>query len=141
MKPYNGTTNPEEHVAQYMERMEIIPIPTHFKEACLCKDFGLTLTGKAMKWLINIPHYSITLFAYLVIIFNNQFSCRRTFEQITSDLYRVVQDPNKSPRDFVKRFDKEALSIPNVSMETTIEGFKIGLKKDSPFYEDLVMTP
>ena len=26
-------------------------------------------------------------------------------------------------------------------MATAFEAFKIGLKKDSPFYEDLVMTP
>lgn len=31
MKPYNGTSDPEEHVAQYRERMEIIPIPLHLK--------------------------------------------------------------------------------------------------------------
>ena len=35
MKPYDGTTDPEEHVAQYRERMKIIPIPTHLKEVCL----------------------------------------------------------------------------------------------------------
>ena len=44
-------------------------------------------------------------------------------------------------RDFVNRFGKEALSIPNISMATAVEAFKMGLRKDSPFYEDLVMTP
>ncbi|KAK9050700.1 hypothetical protein SSX86_030330 [Deinandra increscens subsp. villosa] len=39
MKLYDGTTDPEEHVAHYRERMEINPIPVEIKEACLCKGF------------------------------------------------------------------------------------------------------
>ncbi|KAJ0840874.1 hypothetical protein HanPSC8_Chr14g0623981 [Helianthus annuus] len=53
MKLYDGTTDPEEHIAQYRERMEINPIPERLKEACLCKGFGSTLTGSALKWLLR----------------------------------------------------------------------------------------
>ncbi|KAJ0864658.1 hypothetical protein HanPSC8_Chr12g0544491 [Helianthus annuus] len=53
MKLYDGTTDPEEHIAQYRERMEINPIPEKLKEACLCKGFGSTLTGSALKWLLK----------------------------------------------------------------------------------------
>ena len=141
MKLYDGTTDPEEHIAQYWERMEIIPIPTHLKEACLCKGFGSTLIGSALKWLLSVTPYSITSFSHLVNLFNNQFSCSRTFEKITSDLYRVVQDPKESLRTYVSRFGKETLEIPNLDMATAVEAFKMGLKKDSLFYEDLVMTP
>ena len=55
MKLYDGTTDPEEHIAQYRERMEINPIPAGLKEACLCNGFGSTLTGSALKWLLNVP--------------------------------------------------------------------------------------
>ena len=79
MKLYDGTTDPEEHIAQYRERMEINPIPQDLKEACLCKGFGSTLIGSALKWLLNVPPYSITSFAHLVNLFNSQFSCRRSF--------------------------------------------------------------
>ncbi|KAL7607638.1 hypothetical protein Lser_V15G16767 [Lactuca serriola] len=117
--------------------MEVIPILVHLKEAFLCKGFGSTLTGSTLKWMLNVPPYSIISFAHLVNIFNNQLSCGRTFEKITSDLYRVVQDP----RDFFNRFGREALSIPNIDMATDVEAFQMGLRKDSPFYEDLVVTP
>ena len=43
--------------------------------------------------------------------------------------------------NFVNMFGREALSIPNIDMETTVEAFKMGLKVHSPFYEDLVRTP
>ncbi|XP_023742597.2 uncharacterized protein LOC111890744 [Lactuca sativa] len=140
MQPYDGTTDPKEHVTQCRERIEIIPILVHLKEACLCKGFGSTFTGSALKWLLKVPPYFITSFSHLVNIFNNQFSCSRTFEKITSDLYRVVQDPNERLRDFVNRFGREALSIPSIDIVTAVDAFNMGLKKDSSFYEDLLMT-
>ncbi|KAJ0734063.1 putative retrotransposon gag domain, aspartic peptidase domain superfamily [Helianthus annuus] len=141
MKLYDGTTDPEEHIAQYRERMEINPIPEKLKEACLCKGFGSTLTGSALKWLLSLPPYSITSFANLVNLFNNQFSCSRKFERLTSDLYRVTQGHNESLRDYITKFSKESLDIPNLDMATAVEAFKMGLLKDSLFYNDLVMTP
>jgi hypothetical protein len=79
MKLYDGSTDPEEHIAQYRERMEINLIPIDLKEACLCKGFGSTLTGPALKWLLNLPPYSITSFAHLI---NSHFSCSRAFEML-----------------------------------------------------------
>jgi Retrotransposon gag protein len=141
MKLYDGSTDPEEHVAQYRERMEINPIPEHLKEACLCKGFGSTLTGSALKWLLSLPPYSISSFSQLINMFNGQFSCSRTFEKSTSDLYRVTQSSNETLRDFITKFTKESLEIPNLDMATAVEAFKSGLTKDSQFYDDLVMNP
>ena len=64
MKQYDGSTDPEEHVAQYRERMEINPIPERLKEACLYKGFGSTLTGSTLKWLLSLP---LTLLLHLLI--------------------------------------------------------------------------
>ncbi|KAK1431738.1 hypothetical protein QVD17_08334 [Tagetes erecta] len=141
MKLYDGSYDPEEHVAKYRERMEINPIPEKLKEACLCKGFGSTLTGSALKWLLSLPPYSITSFAHLVNLFNNQFSCSRSFERLTSYLYRLTKSNSESLKDYVSKFGMEVLEIPNLDMATTVQAFKMGLKKDSPFYNNLVMTP
>ncbi|XP_076953339.1 uncharacterized protein LOC143627388 [Bidens hawaiensis] len=105
MKLYDGSTDPEEYVALYRERMEINPIPERLKEACLCKGFGSTLTGSALKWLL------------------------------------IFQPRGESLRQFLTRFGREALEISNLDVPTFVEAFKMGLQKDSPFYQDLVMTP
>ncbi|KAK1423949.1 hypothetical protein QVD17_19260 [Tagetes erecta] len=80
MKLYDGSSDPEEHLTQYRERMEINPIPEKLKEACLGKDY-------------------------------------------------------------VCKFGMEVLEIANLDMVTAVQAFKMGLKKDSPFHDDLVMTP
>ncbi|XP_076949747.1 uncharacterized protein LOC143622509 [Bidens hawaiensis] len=141
MKLYDGTTDPEEHIAKYRERMEINPIPQNLKEAYLCKGFGSTLTGAALKWLLRVHPFSIKSFNRLVNLFNNQFSCNRSFERLTSDLYRVTHGRDESRRDYVSKYSKEALEIPNLDVAMAVQAFKMGLKKDSSFYEDLVMNP
>ncbi|KAJ0603540.1 putative retrotransposon gag domain-containing protein [Helianthus annuus] len=111
------------------------------KEACLCKGFGSTLTGSALKSLLSLPAYSITSFSHLVNLFNNQFSCRRTFERLTNDLYRITQGRDESLRDYITKISRESLEIPNLDIAAVVEAFKMGLLKDSLFYDDLVMTP
>src|ERR1043166_6303180 len=91
MKLYDGTTDPKEHVAQYMERMETIPIQSDLKEACLCKGFGATLTGPALKWLLALPNCSISSFANLVNAFNLQFSCSKTFEKNRRKHFKILK--------------------------------------------------
>ncbi|KAJ0539152.1 putative retrotransposon gag domain-containing protein [Helianthus annuus] len=141
MKLYDGTIDPKEHVAQYREMMEINPTPERSKEACLYKGFGSILTRSALKWLLSLPPYSITSFSHLVNLFNNQFSCSRTFERLTSDLYRITQACDESLRDYVTKFGRESLEIPNLDITTAVEAFRMRLQKDSPFYDGLFMTP
>ncbi|XP_076930094.1 uncharacterized protein LOC143594736 [Bidens hawaiensis] len=43
-------------------------------------------------------------------------------------------------RDYVGKFGREALDIPNIDMARAAQAFKMGLKSGSPFYEDLVMN-
>ena len=77
---------------------------------------GFRFNPQRIRHKINAKCYSITSFAHLINLFNNQFSCSRTFEKITSDLYRVVQDPKESLRSYV--------SFP-LDMATAIEAFKM----------------
>nr|XP_043625460.1 uncharacterized protein LOC122596880 [Erigeron canadensis] len=141
MKPYDGTTDPQEHIALYLEKMEMVPIPSNLKEACLCRSFGSTLSGSALKWLQSLPPLSINSFADLTNLFYSQFSCSRTFEKLTDDLYKIIQKPHESLRDFMTRFTKESLNIPKLDMLTAIQVLQRGLHKGSKFQEDLIMTP
>lgn len=55
-------------------------------------------------------------------------------------MYRVTQGNDETQRDFVSKFIMEAPEILNLDVATALQDFKMGVKKDTPFYEDLVMN-
>ena len=47
--PYDGSTDPDHHMAHYKQRMFAITVPEKVHEACTCRGFGMSLTGPALK--------------------------------------------------------------------------------------------
>ncbi|KAL0864724.1 hypothetical protein Bca101_043842 [Brassica carinata] len=48
VKMYDGTSDPDNHVAQYKQRMLTVVIPKELREPTMCRGFGSTLTGPAL---------------------------------------------------------------------------------------------
>ncbi|XP_038718291.1 uncharacterized protein LOC120011280 [Tripterygium wilfordii] len=137
MKLYDGTEDPEEHVAHYKQKMFATSIPLDLREACMCKGFGSTLTGPALQWYISLPNGNISSFAQLVDTFLVHFSSSKKIQKCSEDLFRVVQRREESTRDFVARFNKERVSIPRCNPETAFRAFKNGLLVDRGLYEEI----
>uniref|UniRef100_A0A0D3BVC4 Retrotransposon gag domain-containing protein n=2 Tax=Brassica TaxID=3705 RepID=A0A0D3BVC4_BRAOL len=92
IKAYNGTTDPDDHVAQYIQRMLAVALPKGSHEATMCKGFGSTLTGPALQWYINLPSRSIASFAILSVKFVEQFASSRDLEKTSDSLYEIFQN-------------------------------------------------
>ncbi|XP_074315437.1 uncharacterized protein LOC141651635 [Silene latifolia] len=86
------------------------------KEACMCKGFGSTLSGAALQ-------------------------CSRKPENLSSDLYRIVQRSEESTRDYLARFNVEKLSTPRCDPTTAVNAFRRGLHRDSDLFKDLTKHP
>ncbi|XP_074337497.1 uncharacterized protein LOC141674691 [Apium graveolens] len=141
MKVYDGSKDPQEHVAQYKQRMFTVPIIMDLKEPCMYKRFGSTLTRPALQWFVNLPNGRIGTFADLVDAFNLQFASSRRFEKMTSDLYKIYQKYREPLRDYLTRFNKEKVTITNCNTPTVIEAIRRGLGKDSSIYDNLTKYP
>ncbi|KAF2610113.1 hypothetical protein F2Q70_00011368 [Brassica cretica] len=99
IKAYDGTTDSDDHVAQYRQRMLAVALPKESREATMCKWFGSTLTGPALQWYINLPFGFIASFAILSDKFVEQFASSRDLEKTTDGLYEILQhrtDPYKA---------------------------------------------
>ena len=77
-------------------------------------------------------------FVDLVNLFNQQFASSRGVEKRTADLYRIVQGPTESLRDYLGRFNKEKISIPNCDRITTVEAYRAGLIKRQAYTSNLL---
>ena len=48
IKLYDGTKDPDDHIAQYKQRMFTTAISRDLREACMCKGFGSSLIGPTL---------------------------------------------------------------------------------------------
>ncbi|XP_056687846.1 uncharacterized protein [Spinacia oleracea] len=138
---YDGTSDPYPHVNFYKQRMWQIGIPYNLVEPVMCKSFGGTLDGAALEWLMNVAPGSISCPSDLINAFYQQFASSRQLEKQTSDLYRLVQGPTESVRDYFNRFNCEKISIKNCDVRTAIEAFKRGLIPNSELYREITKYP
>ncbi|KAF3508927.1 hypothetical protein F2Q69_00007455 [Brassica cretica] len=135
-KVYDGTTDQDDHVAQYRQRMLVVALPKDSCEATMCKGFGSNLTGPALQWYINLPSMSIASFAILSDKFVEQFASSRNLEKTSDGLYEILQHRAEPLRGYIARFNQEKVVIPECSIPTAIAAFKRGLIPDGDLFKD-----
>ncbi|XP_056687877.1 uncharacterized protein [Spinacia oleracea] len=74
-------------------------------------------------------------------MFNQQFASSRCLEKQTSDLYRMVQHPDKPLKDYIARFIREKVIVPECDVLTAIEAFRQGLYGETDLWRDLIKYP
>ncbi|KAF3591522.1 hypothetical protein DY000_02021126 [Brassica cretica] len=137
IKAYDGTTDPDDHIAQYRQKMLAVALQKGSREATMCKGFGSTLTGPALQWYINLPSRSIASFAVLSDKFVEQFARSMVLEKTSDSLYEILQHRAEPLRGYIARFNQEKVAIPECSISTAISAFKRGLLPDGDLYKEL----
>ncbi|XP_074277904.1 uncharacterized protein LOC141601514 [Silene latifolia] len=141
MTLFDGTTDHFDHVSQYKQKMITVTTIGHVKEACMCKGFGSTLSGPALRWLGSLLNRSISTFDDLVNAFTQQFASSRKPQKHAGDLYRIVQGANETIGEFNTRFNNEKVAVRECDVSTAVEAFRRGLHNDSDLYKLLTMHP
>ncbi|KAF3580893.1 hypothetical protein DY000_02030947 [Brassica cretica] len=134
---YDGTTDPDDHVAQYRQTMLTIALPKDSREATMCKGFGSTLTGPALQWYINLPSRSIASFTILSDKFVEQFASSMDLEKTSEGLYEILRHQAEPLRGYIARLNQEKVAIPECSIPTAISAFKTCLLPDGDLYKEL----
>lgn len=94
MKPYEGTLDPEDHIAEFKNRIRTCNIPEEDMETEMCKGFGYTLIGMSQRWFSTLPERSIKSFSFLAKKLVNNFSDNMKKENDVDDLYDMRQGTN-----------------------------------------------
>ncbi|XP_074299551.1 uncharacterized protein LOC141630679 [Silene latifolia] len=111
------------------------------KEACMCKGFGSTLSGPALRWFVSLPNRSISTFADLVNTFTQQFASSRKPQKHAGDLYRIVQGVGETIGEYNNKFNNEKVAVREFYVSTAVEAFRRGLHHESDLYKQLTMHP
>ena len=137
MKLYDGSTDPDDHVIHYKYKMISTGLAPHQWEAGMCRGFGETLAGPALTWFINLPYRSIGSYQQLADRFVEHFASSCRLEKTTEDLNAIQQQKGESLRNYVARFNKERITIPDLHQPTAVEAFRNGLLSESGLYKKL----
>ena len=137
IKTYDGAGDPANHVRTFSNALLLQPI----NDAVKCRAFPQTLGGMAQRWYSRLPPNSIGSFKELSKAFISQFISGRVHEKSSASLMNLEQGKNESLRDYLNRFTKEALKVPDLDEKvamialqqgTTDPYFKRSLAKHPP---------
>ncbi|XP_022873652.1 uncharacterized protein LOC111392522 [Olea europaea var. sylvestris] len=112
-----------------------------YPRSVMCKAFPQTLTNAARDWFSTLESNSIALFSDLADKFSAFFASSKRIRKTAVSLMQLRQGQNETLRDFMTRFNKERLQIPNLHITAAVsaltyaikcEAFKMSLSKTPP---------
>ncbi|XP_050211938.1 uncharacterized protein LOC126662094 [Mercurialis annua] len=141
-EPFDGTGDPKSHISKFKTIMLLQDV----SDPMLCRVFPATLKGSAQKWYLGLKSNTIGTFAELATEFKGRFRTNIPLQKNSSDLRKCRQGEGETLKNFVERFNKEAVQIEHLNHDTAIEAMKMGtrferlrdkilMKKPSTFQE------
>ncbi|XP_010685037.1 uncharacterized protein LOC104899527 [Beta vulgaris subsp. vulgaris] len=125
---YDGKTDPEDHISAYEGHMLLYTNT----DSVWCKVFPSTLVGLGQTWFKSIPA-TVFDFRQLTSMFVTHFVSKERREKTTGELMSIKQGDFESLRDYVGRFNAEAVTIPSLQQEVAMLALMTGLRQATAF--------
>ncbi|VFQ85562.1 unnamed protein product [Cuscuta campestris] len=107
IKAYNGTADPQDHLARFGANVVMYAYPEEIK----CRCFLATLEGQACEWFQKLPKGSIDRWNDLAHKFLEHFASSRRQKLPFSHLLNVKIRKGEQLREFINRWEKEARDV------------------------------
>ncbi|VFQ95950.1 unnamed protein product [Cuscuta campestris] len=107
IKAYNGTTDPQDHVARFGANVVLYA----YLEEIKCRSFLATLEGQACEWFHKLPKGSIDKWNDLAHKFLEHFASSRRQKIPFSHVLNVKIRKREQLREFINRWEKEARDV------------------------------
>ncbi|XP_072058029.1 uncharacterized protein [Arachis hypogaea] len=124
LTPYDGLGDPR----KFIKKFRSIMIVNGASDTVLCRCFPNYLDGSALDWLCALPAGSISRFHQLAKLFEEHFAGSAIYLHDFDYLNTIKQGPNESLKDYMTRFTKVAISIPDLHPEVHLHAIKSGLR-------------
>ncbi|XP_016199305.1 uncharacterized protein LOC107640281 [Arachis ipaensis] len=124
LTPYDGLGDPK----KFLKKFRSIMIVNGASDTVLCHCFPNYLDGPALDWLCALPAGSISRFQQLAKLFEEHFAGSVIYLHDSDYLNTIKQGPNESLKDYMTRFTKVAISIPDLHPEVHLHAIKSGLR-------------
>ncbi|XP_072054745.1 uncharacterized protein [Arachis hypogaea] len=105
----------------------------------LCRCFPSFLDGPTLDWFCSLPADSISRFQELAKQFKDHFAASAIYLHDSDYLTTIKQSPQESLKDYITRFTKVAMRIPDLHPEVHLHAIKSGLRPGK-FQETIAVT-
>ncbi|XP_025670070.1 uncharacterized protein [Arachis hypogaea] len=124
LTPYDGLGDPK----KYIKKFTSIMIVNGASDKVLCRCFPSYLDDPALDWFCSLPAGSISRFRDLSKPFDEHFAGSAIFLHDSDYLNTIRKGKQESLRDYMTRFTKIAMSIPDLHPELELHAIKSGLR-------------
>ena len=98
-----------------------------------CRYFPVTLRGIAQRWFNGLLSESITSFLQLVELFSTHFVANKRERKASIHIAKIQQAKEEDLKEYVMRFNREAVLISNlqdgIAYTTFLNGLLLGIFK------------
>ncbi|XP_075083852.1 uncharacterized protein LOC142167799 [Nicotiana tabacum] len=129
-KIYDGTIDPEDHVTHYVTAVKGNDLAKEQVSSILLKKFYETLTGGALTWYSQLHARSIETFEEMADKFVTAHAGAKKAEARMNDIFAIKQSPGEGLRDFLARFNRVRMTLPNVSKGMVVAAFQNWLNRN-----------
>ncbi|XP_075096235.1 uncharacterized protein LOC142174352 [Nicotiana tabacum] len=130
LRIYDGTTDPDDHLIHYVTTVKGNDLSKEQVSSVLLKKFGETLTGGALTWYSQLPARSISTFEEMADKFATAHAKAKKAEARINDIFALGQTTGEGLRDFLARFNKVRIGLPNISEGMAVAVFQNRLNRD-----------
>ncbi|XP_025619682.1 uncharacterized protein [Arachis hypogaea] len=124
LTPYDGLGDPK----KYIKKFTSIMIVNGASDKVLYHCFPSYLNGPALDWFCSLTAGSISHFRDLSNPFEEHFADSAIYLHDSDYLNTIKQGQHESLRDYMTRFTKIAMSIPDLHPEVELHAIKSGLR-------------
>ena len=121
---YNGSSDPVDHLEGYHTWMELHGA----RGSTMCKRFSFILSGSARQRFRLLKSCFISSFIQLSQAFVTHFRAARSVKRPKSNLFTVKHRNDETLKDYIVRFNDEALVIEGCSDDLMLNAMMFGLK-------------
>ncbi|XP_072094086.1 uncharacterized protein [Arachis hypogaea] len=124
LTPYDELSDPK----KYIKKFTSIMIVNGAFDKVLCHYFPSYLDGLGLDWFCSLPAGSISRFRDLSKLFEEHFAGSAIYLHDSDYLNTIRQDQQESLKDYMTRFTKIAMSIPDLHPEVELHAIKSRLR-------------
>nr|XP_016437581.1 PREDICTED: uncharacterized protein LOC107763605 [Nicotiana tabacum] len=130
LRVYDGTSDHEDHLVHYVTAVKGNDLSKEQVPSVLLKKFGETLTGGALIWYSQLLARGISTFKEMADKFVTAHAGAKKAEAQANDIFAIRKTSGEGLMEFLARFNRVIMNLPNVSEGMAVAAFQNGLSRD-----------